>query len=277
MAVQNAETTFLLPFQSIDSILDAGGARVAELAQEFLACPNTPIDASKDDQETFMSDIAGFLMEIVQYNNEFPSNMLPNIDTVCQYMTGRVAGSGDTPLKSFQSLFRRYSRPGPPTNCTDYSFKTSMEYLMNTTKNANDNMRPWLWQTCTQFGYYQTCDVNTRCPFSKSRMPLSSSLEICQKAFGVSSQTVNERVSFTNGFAGGQNPQGSRVLFVNGSVDPWHMLSVLKDLTSSLLSVFIQGTAHCANMSPSRPSDPPALTIARQQIEKQVGIWLQTA
>jgi hypothetical protein len=38
---------------------------------------------------------------------------------------------------------------------------------------------------------------------------------------------------------------------------------------------FFSGTAHCANMYPSTPSDPPELAQARAQISKLIGQWLQ--
>ena len=53
-------------------------------------------------------------------------------------------------------------------------------------------------------------------------------------------------------------------IFSTGSIDPWHALSVLTDLTTSEVAIFIPGTAHCADMDPDYPEDPPALTAARK-------------
>ena len=58
--------------------------------------------------------------------------------------------------------------------------------------------------------------------------------------------------------------QNSYPLFTSGSIDPWHALSVFSNLSSSETAVFINGTAHCANMGPSRASDPPQLVQARE-------------
>ncbi len=38
---------------------------------------------------------------------------------------------------------------------------------------------------------------------------------------------------------------------------------------------YVAGTAHCANMYPDSPDDPPQLKAARQTISKQIGKWLQ--
>uniref|UniRef100_A0ACB8FSS2 Uncharacterized protein n=1 Tax=Sphaerodactylus townsendi TaxID=933632 RepID=A0ACB8FSS2_9SAUR len=60
-------------------------------------------------------------------------------------------------------------------------------------------------------------------------------------------------------------------------IDPWHALSVLKNQSRSELALLINGTAHCANMMPSRPTDPLPLVQARKRISAQVGEWLELA
>ena len=39
-------------------------------------------------------------------------------------------------------------------------------------------------------------------------------------------QAVSEQIAFSNGYYGGDAPAGSRILFPNGNVDPWHGLGV---------------------------------------------------
>ena len=53
-------------------------------------------------------------------------------------------------------------------------------------------------------------------------------------------------------------------IFSTGSIDPWHALSVLSNLTTSEVAIFIPGTSHCANMNAYSCEDPPALTAARK-------------
>ncbi len=49
-----------------------------------------------------------------------------------------------------------------------------------------------------------------------------------------------------------------------GSIDPWHALSVLEDLSDTETAIYIPGTAHCANMHSDESQDPQALRKARQ-------------
>ena len=59
-----------------------------------------------------------------------------------------------------------------------------------------------------------------------------------------------------------------RIVFPNGSVDPWHALGITssREVSSDSMAVFINGTAHCADLYPDSESDPPSLIDARIQI-----------
>ncbi|CAM4618422.1 unnamed protein product [Lepidochelys kempii] len=135
--------------------------------------------------------------------------------------------------------------------------------------------RQWYFQTCTEFGYYQTCEDAT-CPFSRL-LTLSAQLDLCSQVFGIGPERVGEAVTFTNEYYGADHPKASRILFVNGNIDPWHALSVLKNQSRSERAILINGTSHCANMNPSKPSDPLPLVLARERIDYQVGDWLRSA
>jgi hypothetical protein len=41
--------------------------------------------------------------------------------------------------------------------------------------------------------------------------------------------------------------------------------------------VFINGTAHCANVLPAHENDPPSLVQARKDIQAQIDQWLAQA
>ena len=71
---------------------------------------------------------------------------------------------------------------------------------------------------------------------------------------------------------------GSNIVFPNGSIDPWHVLSITTQQEgSSVIALFINGTAHCANMYPPRVSDPQELKEARIDIAALLGEWLKAA
>jgi hypothetical protein len=74
---------------------------------------------------------------------------------------------------------------------------------------------------------------------------------------------------------GGINPDVHNVVFVHGTVDPWHAMGVLEDLSDAAPAIMINGTSHCNDMYPDRSSDPAGLTEARLRIGELVAGWLQ--
>ena len=53
-------------------------------------------------------------------------------------------------------------------------------------------------------------------------------LDICLTAFNISADEVNYRVGYRKAAYGGANIQSSRILFVNGAIDPFYATSVLQ-------------------------------------------------
>ena len=53
----------------------------------------------------------------------------------------------------------------------------------------------------------QTCEVGTRCPFTKGLHTLDVDLQMCQEAFGISPDQVREQVRLTNLYYGGDRPR----------------------------------------------------------------------
>ncbi|KAG5837339.1 hypothetical protein ANANG_G00238230 [Anguilla anguilla] len=164
-------------------------------------------------------------------------------------------------------------------SCLQTSFAQSVQELNDTTvKPSGVGERQWLYQTCTEFGYYQTCE-NASCPFSRM-LTLQAQTVLCPLLFGVSQSSLASNVAFTNKYYGGDHPLTHRVLYVNGDIDPWHALSMLRNGTAKAdkdRAILIGGTAHCADMSSARSGDPPTLTEARREIEMHVASWLKSA
>ncbi|ELU12877.1 hypothetical protein CAPTEDRAFT_173918 [Capitella teleta] len=249
-------------FSTIDQMLDKGN--LLQLENDFYSC--APLDGEKDIYQ-FTSNVADAFMGVVQYNQEIPGQSIAGL---CEQMTA----SADS-YANLRKLFRRFLNESDQ-KCSDNSWSSAIAQMSNTTVDRGGfgvGLRQWIYQTCTQFGYYQSCDVNTTCPFSRY-MGLVPNLDICTEVFGIGGKSTYGRVDFTNAYYGSDQPKGTRIVFVNGSIDPWHALSVLKDLSGGQHAIFIEGTAHCANMNSNQPWDPPQLLKARKQTDELIGSWL---
>jgi hypothetical protein len=71
----------------------------------------------------------------------------------------------------------------------------------------------------------------------------------------------------------------SRILWVNGGVDPWHFLSLLpqENQNPANAAIVIPSGAHCRAMQPSRDSDPADVKAARLAAAAVLDGWLAAA
>lgn len=239
----------------------------ATLGRDFIFCENI---SSKNDVWLFAKGLGSIFDGIVENNDE---NSEYSIAKVCRNMTY----TDDTPYAKLVQFVQNYLKHMGMT-CLNNSYTSYVTSLNNTRLDPTGeaSSRQWLYQTCSQFGYFQTCEANTSCVYSTLLADLPHYLDICLDVFGIPGKRVYQGVAFTNSDYGGKKPNGSRIVFVNGSIDPWHALSVLSNLTTSEVAIFIPGTSHCANMHAYSCEDPPALTAARKEVSRLVGVWLQT-
>ncbi|XP_034024645.1 thymus-specific serine protease-like [Thalassophryne amazonica] len=161
--------------------------------------------------------------------------------------------------------------------CLDVSHEHTVKELMDTSLHSKRRAeRLWTYQTCTEFGFYQTCEDAT-CPFS-GMLTLQAQSKLCPVLFGIFQHSLPGNIASTNTYYGGDQPATSRVLYVNGGIDPWQALSVVHSRTEEEEQiVFIEDTAHCADMMSRRASDRNSLKKARQEISNHVAKWLRMA
>uniref|UniRef100_A0A6P7HD32 Serine protease K12H4.7 n=1 Tax=Diabrotica virgifera virgifera TaxID=50390 RepID=A0A6P7HD32_DIAVI len=93
--------------------------------------------------------------------------------------------------------------------------------------------RQWIYQTCTEFGYFQT----------SATIPLSSYIQTCQNDYKSSynEMFVGHAINRTNVFYGGLDIEVSNVVFVHGSRDPWRLLGITKTLNDQAPAILIEG------------------------------------
>uniref|UniRef100_A0A3B4YSE1 Thymus-specific serine protease-like n=1 Tax=Seriola lalandi dorsalis TaxID=1841481 RepID=A0A3B4YSE1_SERLL len=233
------------------------GGNVSQVAVDFGCCQ---IPKDPDDQIELMQNLADIFMGTVQYNEE---GVLMSINELCGLMTNK------------SEIYRSTSEEP----CLDISHEKAVKDLMDTSLHSSRRAaRQWTYQTCTEFGFYQTCEDAT-CPFS-GMLTLQVDTQLCPLLFGISQHSLPARITFTNTYYGGDKPHTYRVLYVNGGIDPWQELSVVQDRTEEeeeAQTIFIEDTAHCADMTSRRVTDRRSLKKARKEIENHVARWLKTA
>ena len=135
--------------------------------------------------------------------------------------------------------------------------------------------RPWFYQTCTEFGWYQSSNQAGN-PFGDS-FPTEYFEKMCSDVFGAKfdKNLLEQGISITNLEYGALDLDVSNVVFVHGSLDPWHALGITKDLNENSPAILINGTSHCANLYPESEDDPEGLKDARRRIGSLIGKWIR--
>jgi len=136
-------------------------------------------------------------------------------------------------------------------------------------------MRSWMYQSCTEFGYYQVAYSNPAESSRSSSITLQYHNNACKRLFGLTTPVnVNQtNATFYNNLfgAGVKN-----IFFTNGSNDPWSNLSINEknpnaESNPGLKFFTIAGSAHCDDLG-SRIS--VALTQARTEFDQLLNRWI---
>ena len=120
----------------------------------------------------------------VQGNDPVCRKQACNIERVCYILLDDSIGS----LLDRLALLVNISTGG---ECLDVSYDNYVAQLLNTTLMGGVE-RIWTYQTCAEFGFYQTCDPGSQCPFiSHPHLDdLQYSLDFCTLAFNITPDQV---------------------------------------------------------------------------------------
>lgn len=275
LASENAECPLLVKKAS-DALVERlkDPETYDNITKDFNLCSKLQIETERDSA-FFLETLAGNFMDVVQYNKgnrEFEGVMGTNItiQVLCSVM-------GDTSLGDPYDRYAAVARLMMETflmKCLDASFSNYLRYMTNTSWDgpAAGGGRQWVYQTCTEFGFYQSTDSPNQ-PFTG--FPLEYQVKQCADFYNISAEEVAAAIVQTNEYYGAYDIRSSRIVFPNGSIDPWHALGITQDITPDLPAIFIKGTSHCANMYPARSQDPPQLEMAREHIFLLLQQWLK--
>ncbi|XP_036737915.2 thymus-specific serine protease [Manis pentadactyla] len=258
-------------FAEVERRLRAGRATQAALRADLVACGSLN---RAEDQAEMLGALQALVGGAVQYDGQTGAPL--SVRQLCGLLLGGGSNcSRSTPYRGLRRAVQVVIH-SLGQKCLSFSRAETVSQLRVTEpQESGVGDRQWLYQTCTEFGFYVTCE-GPRCPFSQ--LPaLPSHLELCEQVFGLSASSIAQAVAQTNSYYGGQTLGATQVLFVNGDIDPWHVLSVTQVLGPSKSALLIPGASHCLDMAPERPADSPSLRQGRQNIFQQLQTWLRLA
>ena len=249
----------------IESMMKSAAGK-KQLESDFQTC--TPI-TDEEDEVTFLESLADGTAGVVQYSDD--ANALGrgyNIAKMC-----KIICDGNDPYQAFRNFTLDYMAFSGE-ECIAASHANEIKDLKNTDPTApTASMRSWYFQTCAEYGYYQTIESDDMM-FSQ-RIELKYFLNLCAEAYDIDPTEPDVSAKYTNVYYGGRNPKSSRIVFTNGSVDPWHALGNIVDFDEKMPVYYINGTAHCADLYKATPEDIPGLTEARTKTWEKLSQWLK--
>ncbi|ULU03218.1 hypothetical protein L5515_005502 [Caenorhabditis briggsae] len=247
-----------------------------QLKTAFHTCQDIQLDDK--NLKYFWETVYSPYMEIVQYSGDAAgafATQLTISNAICKY---HLNAKTDTLTKMKQvndyfNLVQEYY------GCNDINYQAFIDFMADTSFGYAQSDRAWVWQTCTEFGYYQSTSSATAGPWfgGNANLPAQYYIDECTAIYGgaYNSQEVQTAVDYTNQYYGGRDGlTTSRILLPNGDIDPWHALGKLTSSTADIVPVVINGTAHCADMYGASSHDSIYLTNARQKISDVLDGWL---
>eukprot|EP00457_Paulinella_chromatophora_P005972 gb/GEZN01005990.1/.p1 GENE.gb/GEZN01005990.1/~~gb/GEZN01005990.1/.p1 ORF type:complete len:504 (-),score=59.75 gb/GEZN01005990.1/:160-1671(-) len=239
-----------------------------ELESQFNLCGEDVLE-SELNQRQFTIGLGELFP--VQSNDPACNTTACNISGCCRVMLDESApDSAIVRLATLSKLLHG-------KKCVNVAYD-SLAQMLTSTSLVQGRGRVWFYQTCTEFGFYQTCDPNSGCIFTSEPWlnTLENYYELCRLAFGLSSDSIEQAVVTTNLRYGGNHTSSSRVYFVNGQIDPWHAASVLHDLSYDQQVHWVLGSSHHFWTHSPKPTDLPPIMEARKLINLKIFGWLFT-
>uniref|UniRef100_A0A7S1TSG3 Thymus-specific serine protease n=1 Tax=Phaeomonas parva TaxID=124430 RepID=A0A7S1TSG3_9STRA len=258
-----------------------------KLYEEFNVCEKRK-DPLKEpnNQDEFTMDLSFLVYD--QGNDPSSTQPTSNLAVTCSEYILNV-GLGD-PVARLAALSRDSRGPlFPPTDddgaaddeCMSVSYeKNQVEAYQDVSLTGFSNttvfcQRCWLFQTCTQFGFYQTCDPGTQCPYTSEPHlnTVETQLGLCESSFGIPPEAVRQHIETSLADYGGRYADTSRILYVNGGADPWRAQSVI-EARPGLPTLEVADASHHPWTHPPQDSDQQSVKDARREIMYQVDEWL---
>ncbi|XP_050303466.1 putative serine protease K12H4.7 [Anthonomus grandis grandis] len=266
----NIRTAYVQLEQEIALCFSGNSTVCRRINEMFQLCPGIEFSQrnDKDLAQLFLSLTSTNFDYIVQNNGM----LRLSINDVCNVMVNETFGTELQRLSALNSLVITTLFGG---GCLGHSYSSYLQYLSDTTIVAANMMRQWIYQTCTEYGFFQTS--NQEDPIFGTRFNVSYFIDLCTDLFGTQfdKALINLGIEATNFRYGATNIATSNIVHFHGTIDPWYSLGKLnttQDVNDSV--IIVEGVSHCVNMQAPSANDPPALTAAREEIDRLIGLWL---
>lgn len=130
--------------------------------------------------------------------------------------------------------------------------------------------RPWYYQTCNEYGWYQSSGSKNQ-PFG-SNFPVTLSTVMCRDVFGskYSDSYIQQLIDDTNTFFGGKQPDVENIYQTHGELDPWSPMGHGAAEGATILP----NASHCTDFGSISSYDSPEMRSSKERLAELVREWL---
>ncbi|CAO1346011.1 unnamed protein product [Diamesa serratosioi] len=216
-------------------------------------------EASALDRMSFFSDVSGGFAGLVQYHKT------GDIEFECGILTNESISDNVAALAAWYL--------GTNDNCFDYSYRKLVEWLEGTSWTDSD--RQWYYQTCSEFGWYQSS--GSKKSIFGSSFPVELSAALCNDIYdGIfPAEKILENVQRTNTIYGGFHPAVRNVYSTHGQLDPWRPMGLQEDLNEWSPTTILELESHVSDLNSLRESDTPQMRANKERVFELVQQWLE--
>ncbi|EDW38527.1 GL12648 [Drosophila persimilis] len=235
------------------------GGQGAKAKKELNLCANFNVN-SKQDRWQIFSTIANVFAGLAQYQK--PGNYdLPKYCSVLRSFSDDDAEA----LSKFVQW-----RLGYPT-CLSVTYKGTVNYYKWAKINYEDDSGlPWIYQTCSEFGWYQSSDSENQ-PFGSS-FPATLYTDTCHDVFSKNYTLINieANIAATNKDFQGIDIAVKNVYWTQGGLDPWSKVGA----GIAQGAIIIPQASHCSDLDSISANDSPELQASKLKLAQLVRDWL---
>ncbi|XP_052747721.1 putative serine protease K12H4.7 isoform X2 [Galleria mellonella] len=238
-----------------------GAATISSL---FNTC--SPIDTSSEwDIPTFFwYGITETFAALVQYATP------GNIPAACAVLTNSNISD---PVQRLANWITAQSWTQP---CIESRYSEVVTAHTNTDYDSpNSVMRLWTYQTCVEYGWYQTT-TSSRQPFL-STVPLEYFHQMCKDFYSIDFDEVRLRQGIvrTNNLFAGLTHLPDYSVSVAGGHDPWSPMGPNVTHATALASVYVvPGVSHCRAITATGNSDTEELERVKQAVLSDLHLYI---
>jgi hypothetical protein len=137
-------------------------------------------------------------------------------------------------------------------------------------------MRSWLYQSCTEYGYFQNAYNDPEQSVRSAQITPEYHRDVCERLFEISDEVPVEKIreEFYEPLL--DSSKTSHIFFTNGANDPWALLGITlengNNTNNETDTVTIEDAAHCEDLG-SKSS--PAIREARTAFTVKLKDWLE--